>query len=94
MATSTIKARDFASVMYDIPNDTNSHTFNYPSGYTINNCMLVSARCYTVYGSWVDSGHSSGVYFGDFKYQSNYFEYTAKTAGMSSRIVFTFAKIF
>ena len=82
-----------ASVEYNIPNDTNTHTFYYPTGYTINNCVLISAKCYTVYDSWVNCSYNNNSYFGDFKYQSNYFEYAANTAGKSSRIVFTFAKI-
>lgn len=93
MATSKIKARDFASVEYNIPNDTDIHNYDYPSGYTINNCVLVSAKCYTAYGTWVDSSYDDGKYFGYFRYQFDNFNYAAKTAGATSKIVFTFAKI-
>jgi len=93
MATSTIKARDFASVEYNIPNDTDTHTFYYPTGYTGNNCTLISAKCYTIYGSWVNSSYDDNAFFGNIMYQGNSFSYTAKTAGRSSKIVFTFAKV-
>ena len=93
MAISKIKTRDFASIQYDIPNDTDAHNFNYPADFNSGNCALISASCYTKYSSWVDSSYSSGEYFGNFKYDTNHFVYSAKVAGNSSKIIFTFAKL-
>jgi len=93
MAKSIIPSKCFASVKYDIPNDSNFHEYDYPYGYDGSNCVLVSAKCYSQYGSWVDSAYNGGIYFGSVSFDGNLFVFAPKVAGNTSKIIFTFAKI-
>lgn len=93
MAISIIPSKCFASVKYDIPNDSNRHNYNYPNGYTGSKCALLSAKCYTKYSSWVDSAYNGGNYFGDLLFDEDSFGFAARTAGNTTKIIFTFAKI-
>ena len=98
MGTSTIKSRGIAAVSYDIANNTNQQTFDMPSGYTSDNCILIGAKCNTVYNSVIDfsmigSSHDM-PYWGTFQYGANgKFLYTPNVAGVSTRITFIFSKI-
>lgn len=96
MKTGKIPSRDFASVTYNIPNNTNAHNYDYPSGYNKDNCTLISAKCVTLSGACVDYVYSSGgvvgYYFGSLTYYDNYFKYAPNNTN-TSKITFTFAKI-
>lgn len=75
-----------------IPNDTSAHDFDLPTGFT--DAVLIGARCYSKYGSWIDQSYGVFDYFGTVTYIGNgKFRYTPKTAGNSTRIIFSFLKI-
>lgn len=80
-------------VTYDIPNDTTAYNYSYPSGFSINNCALVGARCATRYGSIVDYTYSNFAYWGDFTMRESFFIFQPKVAGNSTRITFLFTEI-
>ena len=79
-----------------IDNSTSAQDFDYPSGLNGNNAVLVAAKLYTQYNSWVDPTYNAGQYYGDFLYfgaGDNKFRYTPDTAGATTRILFYFRKV-
>lgn len=92
MVTSTIK-KDIVNVDYTVPNDTSAHLIQYPNGWNQNSITMLAAKYRTKYDTWVDSNYDAGAYFGYIRFLINGIEFTPYTAGNTTRIIFTFARV-
>ena len=90
-------ADKFKSITHDIETGTTAQSLSYPTGFNGSNCVLIAAKIWTRYDSWVDITYNmdtagTSSYWGSVLYQSNSFTYRPFVSDAAQKITFFFMK--